>query len=94
VTSAIAGRTLTNGSIAVNLVEPGSLYGERMNEVDLRLAKRITIDRLTFSPSVDIFNVFNAAPVRGVNNTYGPLWQRATSTLVGRMVKFAAKVEF
>jgi hypothetical protein len=40
-TSALAGITLTNGSIVVPLIEPGSLFGERKNQVDLRLGKTV-----------------------------------------------------
>src|SRR6185295_2668192 len=42
VTSAIAqpslGRPLSSGSVTVNLVPPGSLYGARQNNLDMRVA--------------------------------------------------------
>jgi hypothetical protein len=94
VTSAIAGVSLTNGSILVNLVEPGSLYGDRSNEVNIRLARRFAARRTTVEPSVEVFNIANASPVRTVNVTYGPNWQRPTSTPLGRMLKLALKVDF
>ena len=43
VTNAIAlpilGRNLSSGNVTVNLVEPGTLYGARQNNIDLRVAK-------------------------------------------------------
>ena len=47
---------------------------------------------------VDLFNAFNARPVLGTNARYsgtsGGAWTSPTSTLVGRLVKFSAQVNF
>ena len=47
VTNAIAlpslGRNLSSGNVTVNLVEPGSLYGARQNNLDMRVAKIIAL---------------------------------------------------
>ena len=43
---------------------------------------------------VDLFNAFNARPPLALNTRYGTSWLTPTSTLIGRLVKFAAKVEF
>ena len=68
--SAIApslGRNLSNNapSATVNLITPGTLYGDRVNELDLRLAKNIRIGRVKTNVGVDIYNLFNSA--RGVD---------------------------
>jgi hypothetical protein len=106
VTSAIAGLTLTNGSInpalpattgagaGVLLNEPGSLYGERSNRLDLRVTKVLRTGRARIEPIVELFNVFNASPVLNVNTTYGPVWQAPTATAAGRMVKLGLRAEF
>ena len=94
VNSAIAGVPLTNGSILVNLVEPGSRYGDRSNELNVRFAKRFSASRTAIEPSLEVFNIANSSPVRTVNTTYGPNWLRPTSTPLGRMLKLALKVDF
>jgi hypothetical protein len=92
--SASAGVPLTLGSLTVNLVEPGTLYGDRLNRVDLRFGKTLQLRATRFQPYVDLLNIFNASPVISQNNTYGPAWQRPLTILVGRMVKVGIQVDF
>jgi hypothetical protein len=94
VTSAIAGVPLTLGSIVAPLVEPGSLYGERSNRLDVRLTRIWQVGTRRMEPIVEVFNIFNASPVLSVNNTYGPAWQRPTATALGRMFKVGLRVDF
>jgi hypothetical protein len=92
--SAVAGIPLTAGSLTVNLVEPGTLYGDRLNRVDLRFGKNLTFRAIRFQPYVDLLNVFNASPVMTENSTYGPAWRRPLTILVGRMVQVGMQVDF
>jgi hypothetical protein len=92
--SAVAGVPLTAGSLTVNLVEPNTLYGDRLNRVDLRLGKNLLARKIRFQPYVDILNVLNASPVIVQNDTYGPAWQRPLTILVGRMVQVGMQVDF
>jgi hypothetical protein len=94
VSSAIAGIPLTLGSLSVNLVEPGTLYGDRSNRVDLRMGKNVRVGATRFYPFVDFLNVFNASPVVALNNTYGLSWQRPQSILVGRTIQVGMQVDF
>ena len=75
--SAIApslGRNLSNSAptATVNLITPGTLYGDRVNELDLRLAKNIRIGRVRTNVGVDIYNVFNSAAVLTYNQAFVP----------------------
>ncbi len=94
VTSAIAGVPLTAGSIVVNLLEPGSRYVDRVNQLDFRLGKTMRVGSTTISPNIAAYNVLNALPVLAQNNTYGPAWQTPTSVLVGRMFKLGIQIDF
>lgn len=51
------------------MTEQGTLAEPRQNQVDIRFAKTFQSGRFRIKPLVDIFNVFNAAPVLRVNNT-------------------------
>src|SRR5256885_3559429 len=65
------GRNLANSAptATVNLITPGTLYGDRVNELDLRLAKNIRIGRTRTNVGVDIYNVFNSAAALAVKPT-------------------------
>jgi hypothetical protein len=94
VSSAVAGAPLTLGSLAVNLIEPGTMYNDRLNQVDLRVGRNFAFRGRRLQPYIDIFNAFNASPVVGQINTYGPNWQRPSAILIGRMVKFGVQFHF
>jgi len=90
------GRPLAGGAAntTVNLVQPGSMYGERLNELDLRLSKdfRFGGSRL-FRANLDIYNIMNANPVRTVNTAYAA-WLTPTAILDPRLFKISAQFDF
>jgi len=90
----IAGNTVT-----VNLIEPGTLYGDRVNQIDLRLAKILRFGRTRTNVGFDISNLTNAAPVLAYSQTFVlnqavSTWLRPTSVLQARFVKFSAQIDF
>jgi len=53
------GRDLSAGSnatVTVNLVPPGTLYGERVNQIDFRVGKVIKYARIRSTISLDLYN--------------------------------------
>ncbi|HVZ21424.1 MAG TPA: carboxypeptidase-like regulatory domain-containing protein [Vicinamibacterales bacterium] len=100
--SAIApslGRNLSNGApfASVNLIEPGTLYGDRVNEFDLRFAKILKFGRTRTNVGIDIYNILNSAAVLTYNQTYSPLtttWLTPTSVLQPRFLKISAQIDF
>ena len=93
----VAGNTIT-----VNLIEPGTLYGDRVNQFDLRFAKILRFGRTRTNVGFDIYNVTNSAPVLTYNQTFvlptatNPTgsWLTPTSVLQPRFVKFSAQIDF
>jgi hypothetical protein len=88
-------------TIVVNLVEPGTLYGDRVNEFNLRLAKILRFGRTRTNVGFDISNVMNSASVLTYNQTFSPTvttgsaaWLRPTSVLQPRFVKVSAQIDF
>ena len=93
------GRPLSNNApnVTVNLVEPGTLYGDRINEVDLRLAKILKFGRTRTNVGFDIYNLMNLAPVLSYNQTFSPTtttWLTPTAVLQPRFWKSSVQVDF
>ena len=82
--------------ITVNLVEPGTLYGNRVNQFDVRFAKILRFGRTRTNVGFDVYNVTNAAPVLTYNQNFVPggQWLTPTSVLQPRFVKFSAQIDF
>jgi hypothetical protein len=92
------GRPLSAGAratAAVPLVKPGTMYGDRRNQLDLRLSKKLRfVGRRELEVMGDLYNALNANPVTEQNNTYGPQWQRPIGILIGRIAKVGAQFRF
>ena len=70
------GRNLSSGNPTVNLIQPGTLYGDRLNNLDFRAAKIFRFARTRAQVGVDIFNVMNTDVV----TTYSPSYVAPTAT--------------
>ena len=57
-------------NVTVNLVEPGTLYGDRVNEFDVRLAKILKFGRTRTNVGFDIYNILNSAAVLSYNQAF------------------------
>jgi len=90
------GRPLSGGAanVPVNLLNPGQLYGERVTQVDLRIAKLIRVGRTRTNVGVDFYNVANASTPLTYNNTYGATWRRPNSFMPARFVKVTGQFNF
>jgi hypothetical protein len=89
------GRPLSGNAanIGINLVEPGSMYGERVNQLDLRISKVIRMGGLRAALNMEAFNLFNANAVLTQSNAFST-WQRPLAILQARFLKFGAQVDF
>jgi hypothetical protein len=84
-------------TVTINLIEPGTMYGERMNQFDVRVAKIFTVNGVRLQGSMDLYNAFNANAVLQLNNTYGTngaSWLVPQAILNGRLMKFDFQVSF
>jgi hypothetical protein len=89
------GRPLSGGAqnLPVTILEPGSLYGERLNQVDVRVGKILRFGRTKTTVNLDVYNLFNVNTVLTLNNAYAS-WQRPTSILLARFAKISAQFDF
>jgi hypothetical protein len=85
---------LTLGSATIPLIEPGTLFGERMTQVDLRFGKNFRYRGVRIRALLDVANLFNSNAVLVLNTTYGSNWQRPTYVLPGRLIKPTIQIDF
>lgn len=68
----ILGRALSEGaSVPVNLIRPGSMFGDRLTQLDLRFSKTFRIRTVSLQGLFDLYNLANASPVTQQSTTYG-----------------------
>jgi hypothetical protein len=86
----------TGGSVSVNLIEPGTVWGDRVNNIDLRVAKVLRFGRTRTNVGVDIYNLMNSSAVLNYNTAFNPggTWLTPTSVVGPRFAKVSASVEF
>ena len=89
-------------STTVNVIERGSLYGERMNQIDFRVGKLLRAGRTRTVVSLNVYNLLNGNAILTQNNTLAvdaagavnSTWQRPQSILDARFIKLSAQVDF
>jgi hypothetical protein len=88
------GRPFTFGQVTVNVVEPGALYGDRLNQFDLRFSKLVNLGAGRLDVNVDLYNAFNSDAILTQQNAYGVAWTRPLTVIQPRFVKFSARWDF
>jgi hypothetical protein len=95
VVSPSLGRNLSGGetNVTVNLVKPGTMYGERLNQLDLRVSRVLRFGRIRTALNLDVYNALNGNSVLQQSNIFGN-WQQPQGILVARFAKVGAQFEF
>jgi hypothetical protein len=92
------GRNLSGNAAnaTINLIPPGSRYGDRINQLDLRLGKILTLGRSRTMLAVDVYNTLNSSAVLTYDPTFVPgrAWLQPLTILTPRFVRFTVEVEF
>lgn len=92
------GRPLAGGAanVTVNLIEPFSMHGDRINQLDLRLAKVMRIDGKRVQVGIDFYNALNSSVVQTENANFVPggAWRVPTLILDARLIKFSGQLNF
>jgi hypothetical protein len=72
--AATLGRSLSGDApnVTVNLVAPGAMYGDRINQLDLRVGKSLKYGRSRTMFALEIYNALNSSAVLTYNNTFVP----------------------
>jgi hypothetical protein len=82
---------------AFQIAEPGSLFVERLNQIDLRLSKLFRFGGTKTAINFDFYNVTNSNSVLSENFAYGAGgagWRIPTTIVLPRMFKIGAQFDF
>jgi hypothetical protein len=83
-----------NGTASVELIEPGTLYGERLYQLDARISRVFDARGLKIRANIDAYNLFNSNMVQQLSTTFGSAWQRPLFILPARLLKLGVQVDF
>ena len=85
--------TTCNGTALLELIEPNTVFEDRLQQLDLRFTRLFRIGRVRLQGNVDIYNLFNANDVLTLNTRLGPSWLQPTSVLGARLVKIGFRLD-
>jgi hypothetical protein len=82
-------------SVTVQLIEPGTLYDDRLFQVDLRASRAFGRGTNRLRVMVDLYNVLNNNSVLQRTNTFpSTTFNRPLNILEGRLFKIGAQFDF
>ena len=100
VTNAIAspslGRNLSSGNVTVNLIAPNTIFADRQNNVDFRVAKVFRYARTRAQVGIDVYNLTNTDVVTGYNQGFvaNGAWLTPTAIQPARYARISAQFDF
>ena len=83
-----------SSNVLVPLLEPGTLYGDRINQLDIRVSRMLRVGRTRTTVGVDLYNATNSSAIQTYNETFGANWLTPTLVLPARFAKVSAQIEF
>jgi hypothetical protein len=89
--------TCNQNFAAIDLIPPFSLYGDRIQQVDLRLTRNFPMGARRLQGNFDIYNILNASTVQNEQAAYrvaNNQWRNAIQVMGGRLIKFSAQLTF
>ena len=89
------GRPLSGGAanVTINMLNPGDIYGDRINQFDVRLGKTFRFGGMRAQANLDIYNLFNASPVMQENASYA-VWRTPQRIMDARLFKISGQFDF
>jgi len=88
------GRPLSQGSATLHLIQPGDEWGERVNQVDVRISKNMNVGAGRVQVNAAFYNLFNTDAALSWTTRFGPNWLTPTRIMQGRMFKIGAQLDF
>jgi hypothetical protein len=94
---ATLGRALVGtptGTITVNVLEPNTIFGDRIDQLDIRVGKILRFGRSRTSLNLDIVNALNSNDNLAYSAVFGPTWPAPTTVLTARLFRLSAQLDF
>jgi len=88
------GVQLTQSSVNVQLIQPGSKFLDRQNQADIRIKRPFQIGRMQIEGQFDAYNAFNSGVVLSRVQTYGTALDRPATILQGRLLRVGAQLRW
>ena len=86
--------TFLANQATVNVMQPGTVYGDRLNQIDFRATKIFNVGKGRLETNFDVYNLGNSDAILTQINTFGATWLRPTAVIQPRFVKFTARYDF
>jgi hypothetical protein len=86
----------TPANVTINILQPGALYGDRLNQLDFRIAKILRYGHTRTMLGVDLFNALNSSAILTYNAAFAPggAWNTPVTVLTARLAKISAEITF
>ena len=80
--------------MSVQLIEPYTKYENRINQLDIRVARTFHFGKARLQGLLDVYNILNGSAILAINTTYGAAWLRPQEILGARLFKFGVQMDF
>ena len=95
----LIGRPLSNNArqIEVPIIAPGTVFGDRVNQLDFRIGKVFNLDLVRFVLNLDLHNALNTDAILELSQDYGATGDRflnAEQMIQGRVTQISLQVDF
>jgi hypothetical protein len=83
----------TAQNATINLLDSGVMYGDRVNQLDMRFGKIFRFGPRRASVNLDVYNVTNGNPVMQEQSAYA-IWRTPLRIMDARMFKVSGQLDF
>jgi len=81
-------------TITVNILEPNAMFGDRIDQLDLRVGKILRFGKTRTNLNLDVVNALNSNDNLGYSPTFGATWPAPTSVIAARLFRLSAQFDF
>jgi hypothetical protein len=81
-------------TITVNVLEPNTMFGDRIDQLDVRIGKILRFGKTRTNLNLDIVNALNSNDNLAYSPTFGATWPAPTSVLTARLFRISAQLDF